>query len=326
MFALDRVSWLLLGVSVGLVLGGCSSPADDEILAMGPTDDGPVNAVEHVSSGMQEEAEATSSAALHADDIAAMEPAADAAKEPATPEQSTVATYSTTNAFGVACRGMEDCTRFCKAACDVLPSGGAHCTRVPTGDGLLPADSPLLRRLPTMKHVSAGSGARATEATVAGLERLDAWLEASPERKEYGYTVRVNNCWRDGINDIKKECYFILKGKDPNELGLAWPGASAHSGGKGCDIVLVDAKGKAATSCSAAAESSLDADIDFRTASRLLDEALTNDTVGARRLNYEAWHYEWDGPTSCRCKAPACADDHWPPMCSWEGGKGCRKK
>ena len=298
MFTLVRVSLTAAGVSVGLVLGGCSSPADDEILPTEPTDDGS----EQVAASIQGE------------------------DAPATARQPAVARYSTTNSFGVACRGMEDCTRFCKAACDVLPSGGAHCTRVPTGDGLLPAESPLLERLPKMKYVTADSGARAVEETVEGLKRLDEWLESSPDRKEYGYTVRVNNCWRDGINDIKKECYFILKGKDPNELGLAWPGASAHSGGKGCDIVLVDAKGKPATSCSAAAESRLDAGIDFRTASRLLDEALTNDTVGARRLDYEAWHYEWDGPTACRCKAPDCADDYWPPMCSWDGGKGCRKK
>jgi len=205
----------------------------------------------------------------------------------------------------------------------------------PLREGLVQGDAheplgtsrdPLLRDRRAQHVLQAGSGARATEETVEGLVRLDAWLEASPERKEYGYTVRVNNCSRGGINDIKKECYVILKGTDPNELGLAWPGASAHSGGKGCDIVLVDTKGRAATSCSAAAESSLDADIDFRTASRLLDEALTNDTVGARRLNYEAWHYEWDGRTSCRCKAPDCADDHWPPMCSWGGRQSCKKK
>lgn len=243
-----------------------------------------------------------------------------------TAQQPAVARYSTTNSFGVACRGMEDCTRFCAAACDVLPSGGAHCTRVPTGDGLLPASSSLLKPLPKMKYVEADSGERATEETVEGLKRLDAWLESSPDRENYGYTVRVNNCWRDGIYDIKKECYFILKGRDPNELGLAWPGASGHSGGKSCDIVLVDAKGKQATSCSAAAEKKLGAGIDFRTASRLLDEALTNDTVGARRLDFEAWHYEWNGPTDCRCQAPDCANEFWPPMCSWEGGKGCRKK
>lgn len=321
MFIVDRASLMTVGVSAGLVLGGCSSPVDDEILAMEPMDDRSASSIEQVSAGMQDEAEATSSETTKADGRAVL-----GAEAPATSRQPTVASYSTTNAFGVACQGMEDCTRFCAAACDVLPSGGARCTRVPTGDGLLAANSPLLEPLPKMKYVEAGANARAAKETVAGLERLDAWLESSPDRKEYGYTVRVNNCWRDGINDIKKECYFILKGKDPNELGLAWPGASAHSGGKGCDIVLVDASGKTATACSAAAESRLGADIDFRTASRLLDEALTNDTVGARRLDYEAWHYEWDGPTYCRCKAPKCANDHWPPMCSWEGGKGCRKK
>ena len=226
--------------------------------------------------------------------------------------------FQSTNAFGVACNDWKECKAFCTAACDVNPlTGGANCPRVPTnGAGLIPEDSPLLKPIPKMKYVrNASSSNRASERVIDALQKLDAYLEKSPERAKYGYTVRVNNCWRDGIFDTKKECYFIMKGKDPRQLGLAWPGATPHSAGNACDIVLVDAKGKAATSCSADAESSLGASIDFRTASRLLDEALTNDVVGARRLNYEAWHYEWGGPTSCRCKAPDCANDFWPPRC-----------
>ena len=40
MFTLVRASLTAAGMSVGLVIGGCSSPADDEILAMDPTDEG----------------------------------------------------------------------------------------------------------------------------------------------------------------------------------------------------------------------------------------------------------------------------------------------
>jgi hypothetical protein len=137
----------------------------------------------------------------------------------------------------------------------------------------------------------------------------------SPDRAKYGYTVHVNNCWRSGTFDTQKECYFVMKGQNPQSLGLAFPGATPHSGGKACDIVLVDSRGKEATACSAASEKHLGASIDFRMASRLLDEAITNDIVGAKRLDYEAWHYEWGGPAASRCKAPDCANNHWPPLC-----------
>lgn len=241
-----------------------------------------------------------------------------ASSSDATAQSKRIPRFPGTNAFGVACRTWEECKAFCSAACDVNPAtGGASCPRVPTdGAGLIPEDSPLLQPIPKLKYVkNASSKNRASKRVIEGLKKLDEWLERSPDRARYGYTVRVNNCWRDGIFDTKKECYFIMKGKDPRQLGLAWPGATPHSAGNACDIVLLDRNGKPATACSADSEKSLGASIDFRTASRLLDEALTNDTVGARRLNYEAWHYEWDGPTSCRCKAPDCANDFWPPRC-----------
>jgi hypothetical protein len=241
-----------------------------------------------------------------------------AASSDAAAQSKTTPKWKSKNTFGVHCGSWEDCKAFCAEACDVdATTGRISCPRVPTeGAGLLPADSPLLEPIPKMKYVKSDSSRnRATARVIEGLQKLDAWLEKSPERAKFGTTVLVRSCWRDGTYDSKKECYFIMKGKDPKGLGLSWPGANAHSAGNACDIVLVDAKGREATACSADAESELGAGIDFRTASRLLDEALTNDTVGAKRLNYEAWHYEWGGPSKCRCKAPACANDYWPPRC-----------
>ena len=234
-------------------------------------------------------------------------------------------TYPSRNAFGVATTNMAEATAFCSQACDLSgPQGGAKCTRVPTGDGLLPESSPLLSPVPKLTYVKANADVRASKEVIDGLKKLDTWLAASPERAKYNYSVRVSNCWRDGIDEIKKECYFVMKGKNPVNLGLTYPGANPHSGGKACDIVLVDAKGNTATSCSA--NTKTNAGIDFKTASRLLDEALTNDTVGAKRLNYEAWHYEWGGPSACRCKAPECQNDFWPPLCGADGSKSCQKK
>jgi hypothetical protein len=195
------------------------------------------------------------------------------------------------------------------------------------GEGLIPEDSPQLmslhKSLPDLKYVKVSRSAKATKEVIDGLKRLDAWLATSKDREKYGYTIHVNNCWRDGVFDSQKECYFIMKGQNPQDLKLAWPGATPHSSGKACDMVLVDSAGHVATpdnACTADAHTS--SSIDFRTASRLLDEAVTNDSVGAQRLNYEAWHFEWGGQVKagdCRCKAPECAQKFFPPSCTPRG-------
>ena len=66
------------------------------------------------------------------------------------------------------------------------------------------------------------------------------------------------------------------------------------------------------------------ADTKMRAMSKALVDALTNDSVGAVRLNYEGWHFEWGGAfTSCRCKGDDCNDKHWPTLC--DGPQHCNK-
>ena len=126
--------------------------------------------------------------------------------------------------------------------------------------------------------------------------------------------------------DSTNECDFILKGwhikqkwaaqtpvtkadieqkangdrfiNPPKYLGLTWPGANPHSAGIGCDIVVRDAAGKEATACRGTKS-----DIKMQALSKALVDAITSDKVGAVRLNYEMWHFEWGGMlTGCRCK------------------------
>jgi hypothetical protein len=181
--------------------------------------------------------------------------------------------------------------------------------------------------------VKSSPSARATTEVVNGLKRLDAYLAASPSREKYNYRVRVKSCYRPAIDDTEKECNFVLKAMhilkkypqdkrkraewtpklNPNNLGLAWPGATPHSSGQACDLVLVDEDGRESFDWRVGAGAP-HSSIDQRLASKMLDEAVTNDTVGGRRLNYEAWHYEWGTSIGCRCKDPECADKFWPPL------------
>jgi hypothetical protein len=245
------------------------------------------------------------------------------------------------------CSDVESCKSFCSCACTLhlnkwkhpkdTPGGSGNdgateCPGVPqAGKGIAPPDD--LTSIPSMQYVKASPGARATVEVVDGLKRLDAYLATSPSRVKYKYTVVVRSCYRPAIDDIEKECNFVLKAmhvlnKDPqdaqkraewtpklnpNNLGLAWPGASPHSSGQACDLVLVDEKGKASFDWRVGTGSP-HSSIDQRLASKMLDEAVTNDQVGGRRLNYESWHYEWGTSMGCRCKDPECADKFWPPL------------
>lgn len=245
------------------------------------------------------------------------------------------------------CGDVESCKKFCSCACSldlhkwrpVADDGSTTCPRAPTsGVGMIAPDSPELLPIPGLRFVSAAKSVRATQEAVDGLKRLDDHLAASPARAQHGYKVRVVNCYRPALHDTEKECGFVLKAMhvldtstdpqkraewqpklNPNNLGLAWPGATPHSAGNACDLVLVDAEGRDSFDWRVG-EGTPHSSIDQRLASRMLDEAVTNDDVGGRRLNFEAWHYEWGGVAGCRCKHPECAEEHWPPLGT---PKGC---
>ena len=241
------------------------------------------------------------------------------------------------------CGTVRDCQNFCSCACtfdphkwkpDVKNDGSTTCPGAPaTGPGMIPPDSPDLHNLSDagLQYVTFSRGERAATTAIDGLRRLDAHLAASENRRRYNYTVRVVSCYRPQLEDTEPECGFVLKGlhmlarvpdaqkpywmekSDPNNLGLAWPGATPHSGGFACDLVLVDSRGQDSFDTRAGVAGAPTSSIPQRDASRMLDEEVTNADVGGSRLTFEAWHYEWGGTiTASRCKAPDCANDHWP--------------
>ncbi|MDE2489920.1 MAG: hypothetical protein KGM24_03680 [Elusimicrobia bacterium] len=80
-------------------------------------------------------------------------------------------------------------------------------------------------------------------------------------------------------------------------------------------LTLPPGKPRDSFGASAGVPGSPHSSLDQRLASRLLDEEVTSAYVGARRLTYEAWHYEWgDSPfgSGALCRAPDCAEKHWP--------------
>ncbi len=246
------------------------------------------------------------------------------------------------------CTG-DACKKWCGDRCTLnAHAWTTSCPGAPkTAKGAIPASSTSLGPIPKMKYVSAAHGQRATAEVIAGLKRLDDYLAASPSRAQMNYTAHVKDCFRDIAHEVDVECGYIVKGWhiidkwaaitrpltdeeaakkksematadrmiDPNKLGLAWPGADFHTSGNACDIVLLDSAGHEATSCGLHVGNRSSKLLDVEAASKLLDEALTNERVGAMRLDFEMWHYEWGGATGCRCKAPDCHDKFWPPMC-----------
>lgn len=238
------------------------------------------------------------------------------------------------------CRSVPDCRKFCACACqfdphkwkaDVKNDGSTTCPGAPqTGTGMLPPDAPELSTLPAYGYLTHAPGEKAAAPALEGLKRLDDYLAASPDRARLGFTVRVVSCYRSHLEDTEPECGYVMKAaymlsrvsdpkqrayweqkSDPNNLGLAWPGSTPHSGGYACDLILVDSRGQDSFDSRAGVDGAPTSSIGARLASKMLDEAVT--ASGGSRLTFEAWHYEWGAAgAASRCQDPECAEKHWP--------------
>ncbi len=255
------------------------------------------------------------------------------------------------------CQGVADCKTFCSSVCTLDVVGWREGTMNTTcrfpADAIRRAGGPQpseLFRIPPLPHVKAPGNAQATQYVIEALKRLNDRIASKPQGWPAGHVAYVRNCYRPPVEEATLECDFIMKaihlekkwaGRTPvsaaerkerdsnlklarlisnpaDNLGLTWPGPSPHSRGQACDIVVAKRgdgnRDDATTTCKGVAN-----DTTMKAHSRALDEALTNPTVGAVRLNYEAWHYEFGRyettGKNCRCVAPACNDKFWPPNC-----------
>ncbi len=253
-----------------------------------------------------------------------------------------VCTTGITASAGKFCENVADCMTFCSCACTfdktkwksgVKNDGSTTCPgMIESGVGMLAPDSGDLHDLTALRHVTFAAGTRATQDVIDGLARMSTYLETALSGSKVRYAVYVKNCYRSHLVDTVPECGFVLKAKfmlaktdlsaekraywtekaNPQNLGLAWPGKTPHSGGYACDLILLDSEGNDCFDWRAGVAGAPTCSIPQKLASKLMDEAATNSVVGGRRLKYEAWHYEW-GPNAKGCTDPDCADKHWPP-------------
>lgn len=249
------------------------------------------------------------------------------------------------------CDNEDDCYAFCSCACALdLENWSTSCDNIPS-KGPAENDPKTTVAVPAMSYVLKSGSPKAIQSVIDELKRLDTlmadaaereriWKAVNPTDAFIDYKIMVNSCYRSTYADTKADCDIILKAnqvvnngkedpkeaqwklwRNPNYAGLAWPGASPHSVGFACDIVLATevevekkVKGKlvkktVADKCfdchAGDGKSDESCSIDQKTASKILDQWL--DKVGALRLDYEAWHYEWrDDVPASRCQAGSC--------------------
>lgn len=217
-----------------------------------------------------------------------------------------------------------------------------------------------LRPIPDMKNIKIDGQERATTLVIDALRRADAWIDAHPGSLPPGHVVSVNNCFRSAKENAEKECHYIQKGMhivnkwtkappttpaeealkkkqmaevpdylDPNTKGLAWPGPGHHTRGRACDVVVAKVQGRRTVpqfACSVDDRRISTPRAEQEKLSKMLNEILTNPTVGAARLSFEMWHYDFglsdSEKKSCHCVGAEC-DQHWPPRCTNSHGSGC---
>jgi len=216
--------------------------------------------------------------------------------------------------------------------------GSASCPRSPQGGpGTIdPGYRDLKDLYDTLKgsrYLTSYGGKSATRAVANGLKRLDTYLSTWQKRKDNDFKVKVKNCYRRAIGNTKTELdgntegvcgmvyklmrnegqpgvtdqkYAAMEADANNRVwDMTWPGATPHSSGVACDLVLIDKDGAECFDLRDTDQGPR-CSIEKKLAISLLNEAATSAEVGAKRLDYEAWHFEWGGGDKCRCSGSDC--------------------
>jgi hypothetical protein len=257
---------------------------------------------------------------------------------------------------GSFCDTPETCLKFCASHCKLNTNAWSTTCTFPAALIEKAGDLKDPQPIPDMPNVKSEPNVRAGALVIDGLRKANDWIASHPGALPDKHVLMVDNCYRATAANSTRSCDFVLKAQhrrskwesrtpqnaeeeadrkhdlaeavkeaDPaHHKGIWWPGPGNHTRGAACDIkiaTLASATSKPNSITECRIEHPNDPKI--RDLSRRLDEIMTNSTVGAVRLNYEMWHFEFGHPNArnCRCVAPICADKHWPPKC--EGPSGC---
>ena len=180
---------------------------------------------------------------------------------------------------------------------------------------VIPPGAPVQNITWTGIHNVIPNGQQASQLVIEGLQRAENYIDQNYAGQ--GLQITLRNCYRDARGDFGSQCAIIMRpgpNNDPSSssMGSTWPGPNPHSSGYACDLALVQ-NGKVITPGDLSSQRCTK----YTDAEKLLVGILTNSYVGARRLNYEYWHFNWAGWNECYCALGEC-DQHIAPV-------GCHK-
>lgn len=175
----------------------------------------------------------------------------------------------------------------------------------------IPPGAPVMRITWPDIHNVIPNGQQASQLVIDGLQRAEKYID--DHHADEGLKITLRNCYRDTRLDFSWQCTIIMRAPPNNDpssstMGSTWPGSNPHSSGYACDLALTRG-GKAITPGNLTSQRCAK----YTDAEKLLVEILTNPTVGAKRLKYEYWHFNWGGWNSCYCAGAEC-DKHIAPV------------
>jgi len=132
-----------------------------------------------------------------------------------------------------ACNTVETC----KTLCDTCKNRPSDC---PTATATM-ADPSQIQKIPSMAGISPRNSSTKPEV-------ITALQQVGSAAAQKGYTIQINEGYRDLQSQIKKVCDKLTVGR-PEDIGktVAWPGGSRHGIGIAVDAYLIE-NGKILTS------------------------------------------------------------------------------
>jgi hypothetical protein len=178
------------------------------------------------------------------------------------------------------CNNLQDCTALCEKPKNQWPKASPGMASPDQMTNSLNIPGAELR-----------SGVQIPTALVLPIKDVAQRALAHPEGP---FKIKIVSGYRPLSTQIQIVCNNINKGKG-NKVGsaVAWPGGSLHGSGKAIDVVLMK-DNQTLTTTSYKNQSNTQ----YTEGNRIVAELFY--AAGWKRYMKEIWHFEYNGPTSCR--------------------------